>query len=471
MKVSLVNPPYLMNYGRLNVGRNFNFPMGLGYVAACLEQAGHAVEILEPEISGMTDREMADHFREYRPDLVGFTCTTSTVNSCSRISEIAKAACNCKTLIGGVHASALPQVTMRQFPTFDFLSYGEGEYMTVELLNRMEAAVPDYSGILGLAYRESDDVVINAPRPAIKEMDSIPFPARHLVDLRQYRPQPLFYKGIPCATINTSRGCPARCTFCASFNSLGYKYRPHSPDYVLNEVDELVNRYGIRHIHMVDDTFTLKKERAIAICEGILERGYKIIWHCFARVDTVDEDLLRIMKRAGCFSLLFGIETGDMQVMKNIKKGVTLNQARKALAISNQLGLKTQCGFMFGNRGDTLETVRKTLEFAIELKPTFASFNAMIPFPGTEAYKETYGENHPDNWSEFVTKGTTVLSSVGGVSSRELKRFQSYAFLRFYGRPSQILRILKHVSNAKEIIGYWRGMIGLFYRCFEWVFK
>jgi radical SAM superfamily enzyme YgiQ (UPF0313 family) len=471
MKISLVNPPYLKNYGRLNVGRNFNFPMGLGYVAACLEQAGHAVEIIEPEILGMTDREIGDHFREYRPDLVGFTCTTSTVNSCSKISEIAKATCNCKTLIGGVHASALPEVTMRQFPTFDFLSYGEGEYMTVELVDRMETAAPDYSGVLGLAYREGSDVVLNAPRPAITEMDSIPLPARHLVDLHQYRPQPLFYKGLPYATINTSRGCPAKCTFCASFNSLGYRLRPHSSDYVVEEIDILVNKYGMRHLHFVDDTFTMNKKRAADICEKILNRDYRIIWHCFARVNTVDEELLRLMKQAGCFSILFGIETGDMEIMKNIKKGITLDQARETLAICNRLGLKTECGFMFGNRGDTRETIEKTLKFAIELKPTIASFNIMVPFPGTEDYKDTYGDNHPDNWDDFICKGTTTLSQVEGLTSRQLKSFQTYAFWTFYLRPSQIHALLRQTSNAKEVFGYMRGALGLAMRSLEWRFK
>ncbi|MFC1593184.1 B12-binding domain-containing radical SAM protein, partial [Candidatus Omnitrophota bacterium] len=211
--------------------------------------------------------------------------------------------------------------------------------------------------------------------------------------------------------------------------------------------------------------FTFDRERAIAICEGILKRNYKIQWHCFARADSINKITLKLMKKAGCFSVLYGIESGDEEVMENIKKGFTLKQAREALSLSNQLGLKTLCVFMFGNKGDNPETLRKTLNFARELKPTIASFHIMVPYPGTTAYKDACAGNHPCDWNDFIArKGRHVLPDAKTLSIRELKKFQIYAFRSFYGRPLQIMKILRHVSNLKELSGYAIGMFKLVLR-------
>jgi anaerobic magnesium-protoporphyrin IX monomethyl ester cyclase len=471
MKISLINPPYLRNYGRLNIGKNFMFPMGLGYLAASLELAGHTVEIFEPEIQNSSRKDIYDHLREWKPSLVAFTATTSTIAAAAEISQIAKDACQCKTVAGGVHVSALPELTMRQFPTFDFLCVGEGDHLVVELAEQLESLNPNFAQIAGLVYGDDGKVLLNQARLPISNMEVIPFPARHLVDLRRYRPQPIFYKGIPFASINSSRGCPAHCVFCASFNAHGRRFRPHSPEYVLEEIDQLVNKYGIRHLHFVDDTFTLDKKRAYAICEGIIARKYHIKWHCYARVDNIDRPFLALMKKAGLFSIFYGIETGDPAVLKSLKKGTTLEQARNAMALSNDLGLKTICSFLFGNQKDTPSTIRETLRFALELKPTIASLNVMVPFPGTQAFRETFDGRYPTDWNNFVIKGREVLSKVDGLTDRELKRFHTYAFWRFYGRPLQIIRIFRHISNARELAGYIRGTLGLALRSLEWWFR
>ncbi|MBI2875352.1 MAG: cobalamin B12-binding domain-containing protein [Candidatus Tectomicrobia bacterium] len=484
MKVVLISAPYFDVYGSLNVGKNHTFSLGVGYLAATLRQGGHEVTILDPEPRQMTDAAVEAYLREWDPDLVGISSATANFKGAQRMATLARRATRAPIVVGGVHASALPLETLEACPQFDLVVVGEGEETLLELCGRLAEGRRDLREVPGLAYREngSGEVVLQdaiekpfklqrtAPRPPIGDLDRLPFPARDLVDLTLYRPQVHLYRGRKSATLITSRGCPARCTFCATGVTLGNRIRFHSPQYVLSEIEQLVHTYGVRDFVFVDDTFTASAQRTKEICQGILDRGLEIGWFCFARVNNASWELFELMKRAGCFSLFFGVESADPQVLKNIKKGTTVEQARQAMKLATAMGFKTEAGFMFGNPGDTRETIEKTIAFALELSPVIGSFNIMVPFPGTEEY-ERHRQKNPEglmNWDNYVPKGVQPLIQLEDLSKADLQRYISRAYLKFYLRPRQILHILRNLSSAAELGTYLRGALGLSRRIQEW---
>lgn len=484
MKVVLISAPYFDVYGSLNVGKNHTFSLGVGYLAAVLRQGGHEVALLDPEPREMGEEGVLAYLREKEPELVGISSATANFKGAQRMAVLAREATQAPIVVGGVHASALPFEVLESCPQFDLVVVGEGEETLLELCARLEEGRRDLGELRGLAYRENDsgEAVIRdpmkrglklqrtPPRPLIEELDRLPFPARDLVNLDLYRPQVHLYRGRKSTTLITSRGCPARCTFCATGVTLGNRIRFHSPQYVLSEIEHLVKAYGVQDVIIVDDTFTASAQRTKEICRLILERGLPIGWFCFARVNNASRELFELMKQAGCFSLFFGVESADPQVLKNIKKGTTVEQARQAMQLANELGFKTEAGFMFGNPGDTRETIEKTIEFALELSPVIGSFNIMVPFPGTEEY-ERHRQKNPDglrDWDHYVPKGVHPIIQLEGLSRGDLQRYISRAYLRFYLRPRQIFRILRNLSSSTELWTYLRGALGLFRRIREW---
>ena len=342
MRVVLINTPYLDLYGAINVGHNSYFPLGLGYIAAVLREGGHEAHLLDPEAEGLTREELLARILEIQPDLVGISCATPAFKSARAIADMVKKNTPALVVVGGVHVSSHPKEILESCAEFDVVVFGEGEITSLEICQRYKAGHPEsLENIAGLVYRVQGEVKQNPPRLKIADLDSLPLPARDLVNLDNYRLQPLFDHGVKSATMITSRGCPSHCTYCASFLTMGKKFRAHSPEYTIREIKHLVEKYGVKHIYFVDDTFTMDRQRVFRICELLDKEKIKIKWTFFGRVDTVDEELLRVMREHGADQIIFGIESGDLQVLKNIRKEVTLEQCRQALSISNKLGYRT----------------------------------------------------------------------------------------------------------------------------------
>lgn len=471
MKIVLISAPYFDVYGALNVGKNHTLSLGLGYIASVLrKKANHEVYWYDPEPLGADENDIRDYLKEKSPDLVGISSATPNFKGAVKIGKLAKEVTSAKVVIGGVHASALPELTLKEnSEAFDIVVIGEGELTMLELCEALEKD-RELDNVAGLLFRKNHALLRTPPRELISDLDSIPFPARDLVNLNLYRPQVHLYRGRKSATMITSRGCPARCTYCATQVTMGNRFRTHSAEYVVNEIEHLVKNYGIEDIIIVDDTFTINKKRVREICNLILEKNINIGWFCFVRANDASYELFELMKKAGCFSMFFGVESGDEQVLKNIKKGATIAQARNALKISNKLGFKTMAGFMFGNPGDNRETIEKTTKLALELNPTIGSFNIMTPFPGTEEY-ERYIRSHPGeimDWDMFVPKGVTPVIELKDLTKKDLQRYLYKAYLKFYLRPLQIFRIIRNMSSFAEFRVYLRGAFGLFRRIFEW---
>lgn len=473
MKVVLINTPYLYVYGRINVGRNFTFPLGLGYIAAVLRDAGHDVTLRDPEPQSLNLSGIRKKLVEESPEVVGITCATPNFGMACQIARITKQDTDAVTVLGGVHASAVPEMILNNHPEFDIIAVGEGEYTMLDLCNTYNSNIVNLDEVKGIVFRKNGLLHKTSPRPFISDVDKLPFPARDLVDLNKYRLQVHLDRGKTSTTMITSRGCPYRCTFCASHLTMGYKFRPHSPEYVVREIEHLIDNYGIELISFVDDTLTIDQERTKQICNLIIDREIDIDWFCFARVNTVSRELLELMKKAGCYCLLYGVESANKEVLKDIKKGITPNQSRKALKISNELGFKTEASFILGNPKDTRETIEETINFAIELKPVIASFNRLVPYPGTEIFEKYYRsklETTNDNeWDNFVPKGVNVVVESKTLSKQDLQRYTVKAYSKFYLRPSQILHMLRHIESFAEFKVYFRGGFGLLRQIFSWI--
>lgn len=467
MRVALLNAPYAETYGPLKAASGRYFPLGLGYIAAVLRRGGHEVLFLDPEAQGLPDHAVASRMASFKPGLVGVSCATPSFPKARHLAGIAKrVAPGCTTVVGGVHATAMPEAVLKQAPEFDISALGEGEETMLDLADALDqgSLSPDVLRPMpGVAFRDGEGLHINKKREWLRDLDTLPFPARNLVDFDLYVPHAHNRRGRRATTAITSRGCPYQCIFCASHIVLGYPFRSHSPEYIVDEIEHLAKTYGVDQIIFNDDVFTMDKRRDYKICDLILKRNLKVSWFCFARVDAVTKDILVAMKRAGCFSIGFGVESGDPTMLKNIRKNITVEQVRHALALANEVGIKSQCFFVFGNPGETPETVERSIQFAIEIKPVLAFFNMMVPYPGTEAYDIHYGGSgiplENVRWEDWVAVGPHSTIQIPGLPS--LERVVADASRRFYLRGTQIIKMLRFVSNFGELWQLFRGGFAL----------
>lgn len=464
MKIILVNSPYLDMYGPIKISAGRYFPLGIGYLAAVLKKQGYEVLFLDPEVQGLDAEDIGRLFAKEKPDIVGISCASPNFRQAVKIAALAKKNSLAKIVLGGIHASSVPKWILENNMEIDIVVIGEGENTLLELCNYIvDHRTIDYGKIKGIAYRECSNVIINPCRAFIEDLDSLPFPARELIDLRLYRPHPYVNRAKKSCTILTSRGCPNFCVFCASHLTLGYKFRQHSAEYVLDEMGYLHNELGVNHLVINDDTFTIDKQRVEKICNGIIKNKFKIDWYCFMRVNNVTKDLIRLMRRAGCSSIGFGIESGDAQVLERLKKGINMEQCRTALKICNTEKIKALAFFVFGCPGDTTQTINKTISFAKELKPTLAFFNMLTPYPGTEIFEKFYADKIKNfgDLDNFVAVGPKASVDPIGFTRKQMQSYIFWANVRFYLHPLQLWRILIHIESWAELKVHLKAGLGL----------
>lgn len=471
IRVALATPPFreagvVGTTKSMKAVINLVPPLGLAYLAAVLEKEGIAVRITDGS-RGMSLAQVMADLKTYVPDIVGVSCTTPTFRDAIELAEAVRQALPEATIVlGGAHVTAIPQQAMLE-EVFDVGVVGEGEITFLELVREIEDRgaldAVDLGQISGLAFRESGKVVLTPPRERIKDLDSLPHPARHLLPpLSQYRPTPASYRKLPVAVMMTSRGCPYGCTFCDR-GVFGNYVRAHSPERVLAEIEELLGRYGAREIRFFDDTFTISRKRVETICEMILQRELRFPWTCLTRVNTVDPDLLRLMRDAGCWQVLFGLESGDPGMLKNLNKGSSVEQNAQAVQWALEVGLGVRGDFIIGTPGETLESLENTLAFTKRLKLDYAHFNKFVPYPGSELFERLVAEGY-----EFDTKNlppivdhAAILYVPDGLTRQQLKEFLDRAHREFYLRPSHILRRLLRTGSWAEFVGQARGALAI----------
>lgn len=459
MRVLVTNPPWPgPGYGaRSDVrwphkrsDKYLEYPIYLAYTVAVLEKAGFEVGFLDGVMEEMSIAQFAEAVAKEEPRLVVMECSTPSIEydleTARAIKEKDRDAF--VTLVGS-HATFFHREILEANPEVDAVCRGEFE-LTVKNLAQTLAHHGDLSKVLGLSYRQDGGVQVNPERPLLEELDSLPFPAWHIVRGEGYRSA--VFSGKSSITMVSSRGCPAHCTYCLWPETLyGHKFRARSAANVVEEMERLVREYGVDEIYFDDDCLTLDKGRMLEICRLVQERGIRVSWICQSRVDTVDEEMLAAMKRAGCHYIYFGVESGSPKMLKLMRKGISLERTKETFAICRRLGIKAQAFFLFGIPGEDQETIRQTIEFAKELEPDSVQFAVAIPHPGTQLYEECQrnGWLVYDSWAEFASRNSLIKTEE--LSREEVERARVQAYREFYFRPSFILKTALRVRSLQDV--------------------
>lgn len=410
-RILLIEPPVTRpeNFSASRVRVSPFFPLGLGYLAAVLERQGYEVEILDALLEGfprgerawnrgmlrygLLDEEIQRRMEDFRPDLVGVSAIFSAKDfDAKNLCRLSKAILSrVPTVLGGPHAGSMHREILEEEPSVDYVLTGEAEESLPALLEALKrGAVP--RGIDGLAYREGGRVISEPKTRYIDDLDLLPFPARHKVNMEAYLSLAVAHDRFsqrPFTQVLTSRGCPYRCAFCALGNHWGRRLRQRSADNVLQEIDHLVETYGIREIHFEDDNLAARRARALALCKGLEERRYGLTWTVPTgmAVATLDEELIAQMAKSGCTSVTLAIESGDQRVVsKLMHKPVNLKKVPRLVQAIRDNGMLAKGFFMLGYPGETRETIQRTVAYARDLRLDWTFFFIATPLPKTEMF-------------------------------------------------------------------------------------
>jgi len=471
MRVLLINPSLqqerIGHYSKIiEKQRGIYPPLGLGYVASSLEKNGHEVKIIDCDAEPEHMDAFGDIIKNFDPSLVGIYTMTWTFRQAKQIAQrIRSVHPSIKIVVGGPNVSSFPKLSLK-YGDFDYAVKGEGEITINELVDILEQGNrgTKLEKIRGLIYKESGRIIENAPRAYISDLDSIQFPAWHLLPMNKYFD--VFAKEKRFATMITSRGCPYNCTFCDKKNRMGRTWRARSPENILDEMELLNSKYGIREFMFFDDNFIVDKDRVIDLCRLIKKRGLDVIWECRARVDQVDKSLLERMRDAGCYRIRYGMEAGDDGVLKTLNKGITVSQIRDCAKVTKEAGIEVFAYFMMGSPYETLETLKKTLNLALEMDPDFVAFSKTILIPGCDLFDWGASNGYiPTNyWESFLLgeeNNPAPALSTKELPEKEVDEYVSYSNKKFYLRLKYILKRLYNTRSMTQLYRQFLIAMGL----------
>lgn len=460
MDVLLINPPWeqlLEDMRRKVKVENLTPSLGLGYIAAVLEQHGVQVNILDANLENIYPQDLAPYLREQggHPNHIGITATSHTIATALAMARACKTASPSSLVtLGGVHPSVLPEETLAA-EGVDYVIRGEGEFPYLELVTgRPEEEIG------GLSFKRNGHQYHNPPRPPIQDINTLPFPAFHLMPIDKYHPTIGTYRQLPAMGVIGSRGCPFDCTYCASPAFWGRKVRFRSAQNIFAEITHLVKNYSVKEIQLLDDTFTASKDRVKELCKLLLGADFRISWSCNSRVDTIDDEVLQMMKASGCHSITYGIESADEGILKRIHKRISLEQARTAIALTKKHGITCRTSYMFGNPGDTWETMEKSVRFARETLPDFVYINILRPYPGTVVYDWARKEGNLIR-EDWYMNPTEAVMKLPNISREELMLSQKKAMKSFYLSPRYIFSRFLRIRSLGDLKMYVKGFMAL----------
>jgi radical SAM superfamily enzyme YgiQ (UPF0313 family) len=459
-------------------------PMGILHIAAELQKQGVEAHVLDAEIEGLTVKEMVKRILDVDPDLIGFSIMTPQLHQALEASVYLKQARpKMIVVLGGAHISSTHDDTFSFADCFDFAVDGEGEQTMLEIVDRLEKGgqLPHcLEGIDGVIYRREDGVVVrNSPRMWLKELDQLSRIDYDMLDVSKYRIPTL--PGPPVVGMMISRGCPFKCTYCDAPTTTGKKIRFHSPERAADDIRYYQRRYGVKAFSFRDSTFTANRKWVLPFCEAILRsEGPPVYWRCNTRVDVVDDEMLALMRRAGCYTINFGVESGHPQILKNIRKDVAIEKIYKAHELTRKHGIRTYTTFLVGSIGETKETIKTTMKVAEEIRPSLAMYFVTIAYPGTQLYDEAVAQNlvEPRWWANdfWDPRKNTAFEKRWGWSAGagalkipgfDSEKWQKRATRSFYLRPRFVWDTLAFaVKNpyflryavvlSKEVIPFYR---------------
>lgn len=442
MKIVLVRPNYKSHI--------ITPPLGIGYLASSLKKHGVQVKIIDGLKENLTFEDLLKKIIAQKPDAVGITCLTAFYEEVILLSKTLKER-KYKVILGGVHPTFLPFDTLKD-SNADYVVCGEGEIALVKLAKN-NFKNRNIQGVYSLKDLEKGKLLLKAK--AIENLNDLPYPDWKQLDPRTYpkAPHGAVVKNFPIGVIMTTRGCPYQCTFCASRKFYDIKIRYRSPENVIKEIKYLVKNFGVKEIHFEDDNLTLKRDHVERICNLIIKNKLKISWSCpnGIRADKVDEDLIRLMKKSGCYFFAFGIESASPKILKNIKKLESIDTIRKSIEIAHKVGIECQGFFIFGLPGETKKTIEESIQFAKNSKLTRAHFMILDIIPGSELWYQLDGQFVP-NWRKDSYREPEWLPK--GLTKKDLMDAQTRAIRLFYFRPSSFIRLAKSIrlQQAKFIV-------------------
>lgn len=468
-RVLLVNPPMLTKRGKYIDGYQGVRPrlpaLGLAYIASMLEKHNHKVRIIE----GMAEIISLDKIAQISEsfDIVGITSITFLALLSHSVAKVAKGQNkSIPVVMGGPHASVVPEDILKD-ENVDYVVIGEGESTFLELVEALESK-RGIEDIKGIAYRKDNKVNLTEPRPIEDSLDRIPLPARHLLPMHLYRSSEVRARRHPALHMLSSRGCPYNCSFCSNKVIHRCKLRMHSPERVVEEMSILVKDFKAKEIHFWDDCLVFDEKRVYEFCQLLHKRKLNIPWDCEATIGRTNPALLKEMHRAGCFTISYGIESGNDQRLRKINKGwLNRNKIKQAVEWTKKAGLRVRGYFMLGFVGETLQEMKQTIQFAKELDLDFATFSLLVPLPGTEDYARAKKEDQFDAYywkhrllSEISFPLEPVYAPLG-ITKKQLLDIHRRACNEFYFRPKIMLKRLSDLRTISNLFGSLKGAFRL----------
>ena len=458
MKILLINPPFESTIQScqpkiLEEGLDFLPPLGLMYIAAYLEkETNHKVEILDTQVERLNYGKIKEKIAEKNPDVVGITAMTFTLPDVIKTAKTAKEARpDIKVILGGPHVIIYPKETIN-IPEIDFLVLGEGEQAIKQLLENIDNP-EKLKEIKGLVFKTKGEIINTGIADPIANLDILPFPARHLTPFKKYFS--VVSSNAPVTTMFTSRGCPYKCLFCDR-PMFGKNFRPRSAKNVADEMEQC-EKMGIKEIFIYDDTFAVDKNRVLDICEEIKKRKLSIAWDIRTRVNTVDEEILKSLKEAGCQRIHYGVEAGTQKILNVLRKGITLEQVECAFKMTKKAGIQTAGYFMIGSPTETENDVLETIKFMKKLDPDYVHVTITTPFPATDLYEMALREKiiNDDVWQKFSENPSPDFTPP--IWEKEMLREKLFFLLKkayrsFYFRPGYIFKKIIKLKSGRELL-------------------
>ncbi|WP_291999936.1 radical SAM protein [Caldivirga sp.] len=416
-------------------------PLGLAWIAAVLERAGHEVKIIDSPTEGIDLGTFINEVKAWSPDIVGLTALTPTIykayDTVKAIKEYDK---DLPIMMGGPHASFMYEEALNN--GVDVVVRGEGEYTTLDLINTIEKMGMNKDALKevnGIVFSSGGEVIRTRDRPPIRNLDELPFPARHLLPMDKYT---IFGKPIRIIHVMASRGCPYGCSFCSTSYYWGRLIRYRSAKNVVDEIEEAVNKYNTNTVVFTDDEFTLGKRFVYDFLRELRERKLDINFSCGSRVDTIDRRMMSDLLNHGCTALYFGVESASQDTINRIGKRITIEQAIKVFEWVHELKVNAVASFVIGFPWETIDDMKRTAKFAAKLNPSYAQFTVATPYPGTPLYYQAVNENLIEDWNwEHYTTLRAVMRGYRFTRQQADKMLQ-YAYRVFYLRAGFLAKEL-----------------------------
>jgi anaerobic magnesium-protoporphyrin IX monomethyl ester cyclase len=468
MQVLIANPPWPgpgygarsdVRWPHKRIDKYIEYPIYLSYTAAVVEEAGFEVSFIDAIMDELGIEEFAQRVSGFGPRLALIETSTPSIEfDLETAAAIKSHAPETFVAMLGSHVTYFDKEIVAENPAVDAVLRGEFEYTAADLARALDNGA-DLGDVQGITYRDAEgDPRRNPNRPLFEPLDRMPFPARHIVKGEGYRAG-IYSGGYPTAMVS-SRGCPYRCTFCLWPDTMyGHRFRARSAENVVDEIEQAVRTYGHDEVYFDDDTFTIDRQRVLDITRLIQERGLEkeTEWIAQCRVDTVDREMLEAMKAANCGYILFGVESGSPQMLKKMKKGITLDKVRAAFKLTHEVGIKTQAFFLFGMPGETQETIHETIEFAKEINASSTQFAIAIPHPGTALYDEckTNGWLTSEVWADYTAESSLIETP--WLTAEQVEQARIRAYREYYYRPRFIVGEALKIRRVADIKRLMRG--------------